>query len=103
MPPLQRDVSKSGDILDLGFVARGPTTRFQPQFYVTPAGHDYSVPPEGVVRYFLQVVADNYVSPIHVFEVARDGGWDDTKEHVTLLKEKGLPVPQENPDPKIVV
>ncbi len=25
------------------------------------------------------------------------------KEHVALLKEQGLPVPSENPDPKIVV
>ena len=25
------------------------------------------------------------------------------KEHVALLKEQGLPVPDENPDPKIVV
>jgi predicted RNase H-like HicB family nuclease len=25
------------------------------------------------------------------------------KEHVALLKDKGLPVPRENPDPKIVV
>ena len=25
------------------------------------------------------------------------------KEHVVLLKEQGLPVPDENPDPKIVV
>ena len=25
------------------------------------------------------------------------------KEHVALLKEQGLPVPDENPDPKIIV
>jgi predicted RNase H-like HicB family nuclease len=25
------------------------------------------------------------------------------KEHVALLKEKGLPVPRENPDPKVTV
>ena len=25
------------------------------------------------------------------------------KEHVALLKERGLPVPRENPDPKIIV
>ena len=25
------------------------------------------------------------------------------KEHITLLKEKGLPVPPENPNPKIVI
>jgi len=25
------------------------------------------------------------------------------KEHVALLKEQGLPIPDENPDPKIVV
>jgi hypothetical protein len=25
------------------------------------------------------------------------------KEHVELLREQGLPVPRENPDPKIIV
>jgi len=97
MPPLRRDITRMGrDIIDLGFVVRGQAARFQPQFYVTPVGHDYSVSPESAVRYFVQVVADNGVSPIHMFEVAWDGNWDDnpatmrdhlkikdvTKEHV---------------------
>lgn len=78
MPPLWRDVMKNEETLDFGFIAGRQTTKFEPQFYVTPVGHDYSVPAGGTVRYFVEIVADGHVCPKRqVFEVAWDGTWDD--------------------------
>jgi hypothetical protein len=77
MPPSFRDIAPSAnDVIDLGFVDKGADT-FKLQFYVTPSGQDHPIKPTDVVRYSLQVVADDYASPIQPFEAAWDGRWDD--------------------------
>ncbi len=82
IPPLQRDIpSRADETIDLGFVAKQDQKGFCPQFYVTPAGHDYNVPAQGTARYFVNVVADNCDARLsRVFEVSWDGQWDDNPD-----------------------
>ena len=83
MPPLQRNIGRGrGETFDLGFVenAGQDGNRFRPQFYVTPAGHDYSVPGGVLARYSLDIEADNCASPTYLVEVLFDGHWDDDPE-----------------------
>ena len=83
MPPLQRNIGGGpGETFDLGFVEKAgeEASRFCPQFYVTPAGHDYTVAGGVLARYFLDIDADNYVSPMYLVEVVWDGHWDDEPE-----------------------
>ena len=70
-------------IFDIGFLIENDVTGFQPRIITTPHNFQGYVGAGGACRYSLQVVADNYVSPIQAFEVSWNGTWSDNLDNMT--------------------
>lgn len=68
-------------VFDFGRIVQ--SSNFQPTLYTTSTNFRGFVNANEAVRFSLQVIADNYVSPrMQVFEVAWNGKWADTREEM---------------------
>jgi hypothetical protein len=70
------------EVLDFGRISQGGV--FQPTLYVIGSNFKGYVNPNDSVRFSLQIVADNYVSPrMQIFQVDWNGKWADTPEDMS--------------------
>jgi hypothetical protein len=70
-------------IFDLGYIQENDSIGFRPNVYQIPNKFEGYVGRGDAYRYSLQIIADNYVSQIQVFEVSWDGTWSD---HADIMK-----------------
>lgn len=69
-------------VLDFGCISKGDI--FRPTLYITSANFKGFVSQNESVRFSLQIVADNFVSPkFQIFEVSWNGKWADTAEEMS--------------------
>ncbi len=79
--PIQVDIHDM-QMLDFGILAEGSDV-FSPRFYWRSGSFQGDVRAGEVVRYFLQIVSDGFVSKdFHIFEVAWDGQWSDNQHNM---------------------
>jgi hypothetical protein len=80
----------SDRVFDFGFVVEGART-FSLVLPLRPNDFQGDLWKDQVLRYFLQIDADNFVSPkLQVFEVGWDGQWSfepEKMEHYLTLRE----------------
>jgi hypothetical protein len=70
-------------VLDLGFLEEN-TDKFTPRLYALPNDFKGFVHKDEAVRYFCEIVSDNYVSKKPtVVEVAWDGEWSDNLDQMS--------------------
>lgn len=75
-------------VLDFGCITEHAKI-FKPILYITSADFQGFITTNQAVRYGLQIVADNYVSPnLQIFEVAWNGNWtenlDEMQQNLTI-------------------
>jgi hypothetical protein len=70
------------EVFDFGIIHESDV--FRPTLYVVVSNFKGNVNPNDSVRFGLQIVADNYVSPrMQIFQVDWDGKWADTPEEMS--------------------